>query len=220
MHTSSSQARDDQRITLAITGASGTPYALRLLQNLLAQGQQVLLMISSAAKVVLATEENLQLSGGPEAMAAQLRERFAVANEEQLQVYGKAEWFSPVASGSAAPKRMVICPCSTGTLAAVAHGASDSLIERAADVVLKERGQLIVVPREMPLSTIHLQNMLTLSQAGATIMPASPGFYHQPQSIDDLVDFVVARILDHLALEQQLVPRWGYAPSAQQQGDA
>ena len=115
---------------------------------------------------------------------------------------------------------MVICPCSTGTLAAVAHGASDSLIERAEDVVLKERGQLIVVPREMPLSTIHLQNMLTLSQAGATIMPASPGFYHQPQSIDDLVDFVVARILDHLALEQQLVPRWGYAPSAQQQGDA
>lgn len=220
MHTSSSGAPNDQRITLAITGASGTPYALRLLQNILAQGQQVLLMISSAAKVVLATEENLQLTGGPQAMGDQLRERFAVTQAEQLQVYGRDEWFSPVASGSAAPKRMVICPCSTGTLAAVAHGASDSLIERAADVVLKERGQLILVPREMPLSTIHLQNMLTLSQAGATIMPAAPGFYHQPQSIDDLVDFVVARILDHLELEQQLVPRWGYAPAASQKGNA
>lgn len=210
----------DTRVTLAITGASGAPYALRLLENLLAQGQQVYVLISSAARVVFATEENLKLAGNPETMAAQLRERFQVTDPTQLQVFGKEEWFSPVASGSAAPKRMVICPCSAGTLSAVAHGASDSLIERAADVVIKERGQLIVVPREMPFSTIHLQNMLSLSQLGVTIMPAAPGFYHQPRTIDDLVDFVVARILDHLQLEQQLVPRWGYAPAAPQQGDA
>lgn len=203
----------DNRITLAITGASGAPYALRLLENMLAQGCQVLLLISSAARVVFATEENLKLPANPSAAADLLCKKFGV-NTDQLMVYGKEEWFSPVASGSAAPKRMVVCPCSTSTLSAIAHGASDNLIERAADVILKERGQLILVPREMPYSSIHLQNMLTLSQAGATIMPASPGFYHQPQSIDDLVDFVVARILDHLQLEQTLVPRWGYAPSS------
>ncbi len=203
----------DKRITLAITGASGAPYALRLLENMLAQGCQVLLLISSAARVVFATEENLKLPANPSAAADVLCAKFGV-NTDQLMVYGKEEWFSPVASGSAAPKRMVVCPCSTSTLSAIAHGASDNLIERAADVILKERGQLILVPREMPYSSIHLQNMLTLSQAGATIMPASPGFYHQPQSIGDLVDFVVARILDHLQLEQTLVPRWGYAPSS------
>ncbi|RUO27936.1 aromatic acid decarboxylase [Aliidiomarina sedimenti] len=205
----------DNRVTLAITGASGAPYALRLLENLLAQQQQVLLLMSSAARVVFATEEDMQLSANPKTMATQLCEHFKVS-QEQLSVYGKEEWFSPVASGSAAPKRMVVCPCSTGTLAAIAHGNSDNLIERAADVVLKERGQLLLVPREMPFSTIHLQNMLTLSQAGATIMPAAPGFYHQPQSIADLIDFVVARILDHLQLEQTLVPRWGYTRNTQQ----
>lgn len=115
-----------------------------------------------------------------------------------------------MASGSAAPSKMVVCPCSTGTLSSIAIGASDNLIERAADVVLKERGQLILVPREMPLSSIHLENMLKLSQMGATIMPAAPGFYHNPKTIDDLVDFVVARILDHLGIEQSLVARWGY----------
>lgn len=198
-----------QRITVALTGASGMPYALRLLECLLAQGQQVYLLISSAARVVLATEENLKLSGSPSAMQAELCQRFNV-NAEQLQVFGKEEWFSPVASGSAAPKRMVVIPCSTGSLSAIATGASDNLIERAADVVLKERGQLILVPREMPLHSIHLQHMLTLANMGATIMPAAPGFYHQPTSIRDLVDFVVARILDHLELGQDIMPRWGY----------
>lgn len=198
-----------QRITVALTGASGMPYALRLLECLLAQGQQVYLLISSAARVVLATEENLKLSGSPSAMQAELCQRFNV-NAEQLQVFGKEEWFSPVASGSAAPKRMVVIPCSTGSLSAIATGASDNLIERAADVILKERGQLILVPREMPLHSIHLQHMLTLANMGATIMPAAPGFYHQPTSIRDLVDFVVARILDHLELGQDIMPRWGY----------
>ncbi len=196
-------------ITLAITGASGAPYALRLLECLLAQKQRVHVLISSAARVVFATEVDWQLPAAPKAMAKALQEHFKVS-AEQLKVYGKEEWFSPVASGSAAPKKMVICPCSTGTLSAIAHGASDNLIERAADVVMKERGQLIVVPREMPLSQIHIENMLKLAQQGVTLMPAAPGFYHQPQSIDDLVDFVVARILDHLGLEQNLQPRWGY----------
>lgn len=199
----------DKRITLAITGASGAPYALRLLECMLAQGQEVSLLISSAARVVFATEENLKLPGSPEALQKLLCERYQVPTS-QLQVYGKEEWFSPVASGSAAPKRMVVCPCSTGTLSAIATGASDNLIERAADVVIKERGQLILVPREMPLSSIHLEHMLNLSRLGVTIMPAAPGFYHQPQSIADLVDFVVARILDHLGLDQQLMSRWGY----------
>lgn len=217
-HINSPDVQADSRITLAITGASGAPYALRLLENLLAQQQQVLLLISSAARVVFATEQDLKIPASPEAAQRLLCERFAVS-QEQLKVYGKEEWFSPVASGSAAPKRMVVCPCSTGTLSAIAHGASDNLIERAADVVLKERGQLILVPREMPFSSIHLQNMLTLSQAGATIMPAAPGFYHQPESINDLVDFVVARILDHLQLGQTLVPRWGYAHHTQTKGE-
>lgn len=118
---------------------------------------------------------------------------------------------APVASGSSAPRAMVVCPCSTGSLSAIATGASDNLIERAADVMIKEKRQLILVPREMPFSAIHLEHMLKLAQLGVTIMPANPGFYNQPQSVDDLVNFVVARILDHLNVEQDLVKRWGYA---------
>jgi 4-hydroxy-3-polyprenylbenzoate decarboxylase len=196
-------------ITLAITGASGAPYAVRLLECLLAQQQQVHVLLSSAARVVFATELNWQLPASPQATAQALQDRFSVS-AEQLQVYGKEQWFSPVASGSAAPKRMVVCPCSTGTLSAIANGASNNLIERAADVVIKERGQLILLPREMPFSAIHLENMLKLARLGVTIMPASPGFYHQPQTIDDLIDFVVARILDHLGLKQTIQPQWGY----------
>lgn len=199
-------------ITLGITGASGAPYALRLLECLVAADYNVFVLISSAAKVVFATEEDLKIPAKPEAAAEFFRQRFN-ARPDQITVCGKEEWFSPVASGSAAPKQMVICPCSTGTLSAVACGASDNLIERAADVVLKERGQLIMVPREMPLSPLHLENMLKLSRMGVTMMPAAPGFYHQPQSIADLIDFVVARILDHLDIDQSLMPRWGYQPT-------
>ncbi len=198
-------------ITLAWTGASGAPYGLRLLECLLAADYQVYLLISSAARVVLATEEGLKLPSGPQAAQAFLRERFQ-CRSEQLIVCGKEDWFSPVASGSAAPKQMVVCPCSAGSVAAIAHGMSDNLIERAADVVLKERGQLMLVVRETPFSTLHLENMHKLSSMGVTIMPAAPGFYHQPKNIDDLVDFIVARVLDHLGVEQGLVPRWGYEP--------
>lgn len=196
-------------ITLAITGASGAPYALSLLRALVEADCEVHLLISSAAKVVFATEENIKIPSKPDAAAAFFSE-ITKAKNEQIKVYGKEEWFSIVASGSSAPKQMVICPCSTGSLSAIASGACDNLIERAADVVIKERGQLIIVPREMPLSSIHLENMLKLSNTGVTIMPASPGFYHKPESIRDLVDFVVARILDHLQIKQVLVHPWGY----------
>ncbi|WP_318485591.1 flavin prenyltransferase UbiX [Photobacterium leiognathi] len=199
----------DKRITLAWTGASGAPYGLRLLECLLAADYQVYLLISSAARVVLATEHGLKLSASPDKAREQLVEHLH-CDADKLIVCGKDDWFSPVASGSAAPKQMVVCPCSAGSLASIAYGMSDNLIERAADVVIKERGQLLLVVRETPFSTIHLENMLKLSKLGVTVMPATPGFYHQPQSIDDLIDFMVARILDHLGVEQGLVPRWGY----------
>ena len=202
----------EKKITLAITGASGSVYVLRLLECLVAANYQVYLLCSSAAKVVFDTEVGLKIPSSPDAASAFFIEKYK-AKPEQIIVFGKEQWFSPVASGSAAPKTMVICPCSTGTLAAISQGMSDNLIERAADVVIKERGQLILVPRETPYSTIHLQNMLSLSQMGVTIMPASPGFYHNPESINDLVDFMVGRMLDHLGIDQTIMPRWGYQRS-------
>ena len=200
----------NKEITLAITGASGIPYSLRLLECLVKANYQVHLLISSAAKVVIATETDENLPARADSTAAHLITKFS-AKHEQIKCYGKDEWFSPVASGSAAPKQMIVCPCSTGTLSAIAHGASDNLIERAADVVIKERGRLLLVPRETPLSSIHLENMLKLSNLGVTIMPAAPGFYHEPKSIDDLVDFMVARILDHVGIKQEIMMKWGYS---------
>lgn len=197
------------KVTLAITGASGSLYALRLLECLVAANFQVYVLISSAARVVLDTEVDLKISGNPQRASQFLTEKYN-GKADQITVFGKDQWFSPVASGSAAPKQMVVCPCSTGTLAAISQGMSDNLIERAADVVIKERGQLIMVPRETPFSTIHLANMHSLSQMGVTIMPAAPGFYHKPQSINDLIDFMVGRLLDHLGIDQDIMPRWGY----------
>lgn len=195
-------------ITLAMTGASGAQYGLRLLQCLLAADCKVYLLLSNAAEVVLRTETDLDLPEGLEAQQAMLCEMFG-ADDEQLQLFAKDDWFSPVASGSSSPSAMVICPASGGCLSAIAHGASNNLIERAADVALKERRQLILVPREAPYSAIHLENMLKLTQLGAVIIPASPGFYMQPQTINELIDFIVARILDQLGIEQDLMPRWG-----------
>src|SRR5690606_10079414 len=197
-------------ITLAWTGASGIQYGLRLLECLLRADQRVYLLISDAARVVLKMEADLSLPARAADAERALRERLQ-AQPGQLRVFGRAEWTSPVASGSGAPRRMVICPCTTGTLSAIAAGISDNLIERAADVVLKERGQLILVPRETPLSELHLENMLRLARMGALILPANPGFYHRPADIGELVDFIVARILDHLDLPQELIPRWGSA---------
>jgi 4-hydroxy-3-polyprenylbenzoate decarboxylase len=198
-----------KKITLAITGASGSAYALRLLECLVAADYQIYVLCSSAARVVFDTEVGFKLPASPDGASQVLTEKF-MAKPDQITVFGKEQWFSPVASGSAAPKQMIVCPCSTGTLAAISQGMSDNLIERAADVVIKERGQLILVPRETPFSTIHLTNMLSLSQQGVTIMPAAPGFYHNPQSINDLIDFMVGRMLDHLGIEQTIMPRWGY----------
>ncbi|MAZ65694.1 MAG: aromatic acid decarboxylase [Kangiellaceae bacterium] len=206
-------------ITLAITGASGAPYALRLLQQLLHAQKDVYLLLSNPAKVVMATETDMVLSGNRQQQAETLAKHLG-GQPERLHLLGKEQWFSPVASGSSAPRQMVICPCSMGTLARIAQGTSDALLERAADVILKERGQLILVPREMPLSSLHLENMLKLSQLGATIMPAAPGFYQKPDGISALIDFVVARILDHLNIEQRLVEPWGYSGSQGADGES
>lgn len=196
-------------MTIGVTGASGAPYTVELLKQLVAANYKIYLIFSSAAKVVFKTEIDLDIPGHPE-KASKWCEAFFDAKEGQIEVLGKEQWFSAPASGSAAPKQMVVVPCSTGTLSAIANGNSDNLLERAADVVIKERGQLILVPRETPFSSIHLENMLKLSNLGVTIMPAAPGFYHKPESIEDLVQFMVARILDHINVTQNLVPRWGY----------
>lgn len=195
-------------ITLAMTGASGAPYGLRLLQCLIESGEPVYLMISAPGQVVLSMESDIQLSGRPAEIQRILGERFAAA-PGQLQVFGREEWTAPVASGSSVPRSMVICPCTMGTLASVAAGISNNLIDRAADVVLKEGRQLILVPRETPFSAIHLENMLRLARLGAVILPPNPGFYTGPESIGDLVDFVVARILDQLGVRHALMERWG-----------
>jgi flavin prenyltransferase len=200
---------ETRTITLAMTGASGAQYGLRLLECLLAAECRVYFLISAAARVVLATETDEQLPEGDAAAQDYLCKRFNVA-ADRLQVFGRDDWFAPVASGSSAPSSMVICPCSTGTLSAIAVGASNNLIERAADVALKERRQLILVPRETPYSQIHLENMLRLTRMGALVLPASPGFYQQPQRVEDLIDFIVARILDQLGVAQTLLPRWGH----------
>ncbi len=200
--------QEPRRITLAITGASGVQYGLRLLQCLVAADIQVMLMISKAAQVVIATETDLALPGRTDEQQAFLSTLYGAA-PEQILVFGREQWMAPVASGSGAPSSMVVCPCSTGCLSAIATGASNNLIERAADVALKERRQLILVPREAPYSEIHLEHMLKLTRMGVVVVPASPGFYHRPQSVEDMVDFIVARILNQLGIEQTLLPRWG-----------
>lgn len=197
-----------RRVCIAVTGASGAPYALRLAEVLLSTGESVDMIFSKAALLVIATETDLTIPPKPRAQAQFLAERFGVG-DDRIRVFGREDWMAPWASGSGQPGPVIICPCSTGTLSAIATGASNNLIERAADVALKERRKLILVPRETPLSDIHLGNMLTLSKMGAVILPASPGFYHRPEGIHDLIDFVVARILNQLGIEQTLMPGWG-----------
>ena len=184
------------------------PYGLRTLECLLSADVAVYLLYSQAAQVVARQEMELPLPARPREAEEFFAQRFRVKSG-QLRVFGREEWFAPVASGSNPADAMVICPCSMGTLAAVACGLADNLIERAADVMLKERRPLVLVPRETPLSTLHLENMLRLAQAGAVILPANPGFYHHPSTVQDLVDFVVARVLDQLRVPHRLVRRWG-----------
>ena len=199
----------NQTICLALTGASGMPYGLRLLECLLAAGCRVQLLYSQAAQIVARQELDFDLPSRPAEARAALLARTPAVDPEKLAVFGREEWFAPVASGYNPPDAMVVCPCSMGTLAAIAQGLADNLIERAADVVLKEGRKLVLVPRETPFSVIHLENMLRLARAGAVIVPPSPGFYNHPQSVDDLVDFVVARILDQLAVPHEISRRWG-----------
>lgn len=190
-------------LVLAITGASGAPYAVRVLSSLLDAGRAVWLIVSGHGLRLLQTEMAI-------ASVAELREHVGAAEWDALvRVFDDGDRGAAPASGSARHAGMIICPCSMGTIASVAQGTSRSLVERAADVTLKERRQLVVVPRESPYSDIHLENMLRLSRAGAVIMPASPGFYHRPERIEDLVDFIAARVLDHVKVEHTLVPRWG-----------
>lgn len=195
-------------VTVALTGASGLPYGLRLIECLIQAGKRVWVLSSQAAQVVARQEMQLSLPSRP----AELRDWLAArsgAAPGQLEAFGREEWFAPVASGSNPADAMVVCPCSMGTLAAIAHGMSDNLIERAADVTIKEGRRLILVPRETPLSVIHLENMLKLARLGTVILPPAPGFYTHPQSVDDMVDFIVARILDQLGVAHTLLPRWG-----------
>jgi len=195
-------------ITLALSGASGMAYGLRLLECLLTADLQVYLLVSQAAHIVAKQELGVALPARPLDLEKQLTESLH-ARDGQLRVFGREDWNAPVASGSNPADAMVVCPCSMGTLAAIAHGISDNLIERAADVMLKEQRKLILVPREAPFSTLHLENMLKLSKMNAVILPANPGFYHRPQSVEDIIDFVVARILDQLGIQHALMARWG-----------
>lgn len=200
--------KNPQTITLALTGASGMPYGIRLLERLLGADKKVYLLYSQVAQIVAQQEMSLALPSRAKEAEVFFNQLYNLT-EGQLRVFGREEWFAPVASGSNPADAMVVCPCTMGTLAAIAAGMNQKLIERAADVMLKENRQLILVPREMPFSTIHLENMLKLARCGAVILPANPGFYHHPQTIQDMVDFVVARILDHLGVEHTLIPRWG-----------
>jgi 4-hydroxy-3-polyprenylbenzoate decarboxylase len=193
---------------LAITGASGVQYGFRLLEILLQKKHTVYLMVSKAAQVVIGMETDIRLPGRCKDMQSFLVEKYG-CEKQQLFVFGENEWTAPTASGSSQVDAMVVCPCSMGALSAIATGASNNLIERSADVMLKERRKLVMVPRETPYSDIHLENMLKLSRMGAVILCANPGFYNKATTVDDLIDFVVAKILDQLQVAHQLQPRWG-----------
>ena len=193
-------------IVMAITGASGAPYAVRLLQTLIAAKQKIWLIVSGHGLRLLATEVDISTVDA-------LRLHVGAAGwDAQVTLYDDGDRGAKPASGSARSAGMVICPCSMGTLSAIAQGSSRSLVERAADVCLKERRRLVVVPRETPLSAIHLENMLRLTRAGAIVLPAAPGFYQRPAHISDLVDFIVARVLDQLQVPNDLIRRWGDPP--------
>ena len=195
-------------VCVAMTGASGIQYALRLIECLVAARAEVYVLMSKPAKIVMGMDTDLAAPARTADVARDFSERYGAA-PGQLRAFGQEEWTAPVASGSGVPDAMVVCPCTTGTLASIAAGTCNNLLERAADVVLKEGRRLIVMPREMPFSAIHLENMLRLSRAGAIIMPPNPAFYTRPETVDEMIDFVVARVLDQLGVPQTLMPRWG-----------
>lgn len=193
------------RVFLGVTGASGAPYAERLLRALAAVGCEIGLCASRAGIEVLATE----LYGDPDLPREEVLERFVGTAREQVTVLDEHDFRNRYASGSAHVDAYVVCPCSMATVGTLASGAMQNLIHRAASVALKERRRLVLVPRETPLSSIHLRGLAALNDAGAIILVAAPGFYHRPATLDDLVDFLVARILDHIGIDNALVARWG-----------
>ena len=195
-------------IIVGMSGASGVRYGVRLVECLVQANRPVYLLLSKAARAVFHFEEKLSIPNEAKATAEFFAEHCQVS-AELITVFDERDWGSPVASGSASPSNMVICPCSSSCVSAIAQGASDNLLERAVDVVIKEKGRLILVHRETPLSVIHLENLLKLARIGVTILPASPGFYHKPEDINDLVNFIVARILNQLKIPQHLLPPWG-----------
>jgi 4-hydroxy-3-polyprenylbenzoate decarboxylase len=195
-------------ITLAITGASGAEYTLRLMQCLLQKNIRIQFITSQPGQIVMGMETELKLTGNPRKMQQALVDYFE-ADPELIRVYSRDQWTAPPASGSSVADAMVVCPCSMGSLASIAVGSSDNLIHRAADVVIKERKTLVLVPRETPFSSIHLENMLKLARLGVVILPPNPGFYHGVSQVSELIDFVVARILDQLGIDNELAPRWG-----------
>ncbi|MDA3904161.1 MAG: UbiX family flavin prenyltransferase [Desulfuromusa sp.] len=196
-----------KNIVVGITGASGSIYGLRLIEELLRAEKQVTVLLTNTGRQVLAFETGLKVSENPQEGSQQLKEHFKA--DDSLTHYALNDFFAPVASGSSAPEAVVICPCSMGTVGRIAAGLSDNLLERVADVALKENKKLLLVPRETPFNQIHLENLLRLSKAGAHILPAMPGFYQHPESVADLVNFVVGKVLDSLGIEHQLFKRWG-----------
>jgi len=200
-------------LTIAMTGASGAPYTLRLLEICLQTDIHIQFICSQPGQIVLGMESDLKLTGSPQKIQQQLTARFDT-DPSRISVFAKDQWTSPVASGSSVADAMVVCPCTMGSLAAIAAGTSENLIHRAADVIIKERKKLILVPRETPFSSIHLENMLKLSNLGVVILPPNPGFYQGVSQLSDIIDFVVARILDHLGIENEISPRWSAPHSA------
>jgi len=197
-----------KNITLIITGASGAQYALRLLEQLVIAQKNITLLISRPGQIVINSETEISIPSRASEIQSYFTDLYK-AKPDQIKVYEKEQWMAPVASGSGVGDATIVCPCTMGTLSSIAVGSSKSLLERAADVAIKERKKLILVVRETPFSDTHLENMLKLSRMDVVIMPANPGFYHQPKTLDDIVDFMVARILDHLQISHELVPKWG-----------
>ncbi len=208
----SSEAEKIRHFVVAMTGASGAVYGLRLISELLRSGERVSLILTEAGRQVLAHETGIDWAEDVSERQRQVREHFSSIAVDCIAMN---DFFSGIASGSAAPDAMVVIPCSLGTAGRIAAGLSNNLLERAADVMLKERRPLLLVPRETPLNTIHLENLLRLSRAGAIVLPAMPGFYHAPQTLEDLVDFVVGKVLDQLQVKHQLFKRWGGEDSAE-----
>ncbi len=199
---------NNKPIAIGITGASGFDYALRLMEQLIIAGETIHVVFTEAAHALVKYETDLKWPSRVDLLEAKLIEHFN-AKPEQVKVFGRKDWLAPMASGSNPPKAMVVVPCTMGTLSSIANGASDTLLNRAADVMIKEQKKLIIVPRETPLSAIHLEHMLKLARLGVVMLDANPGYYYRPQSVQDIVDFVVARILDHLGVENTLAKRWG-----------